>query len=58
MSKLHDIKERLGFKSRKDISPENLKAIAKMIHTGSRKKGIQSFLGFTFKNPEQSHWGT
>ena len=31
MSKLHDIKSRLGFKTRKDISPENLKAIAKMI---------------------------
>jgi hypothetical protein len=31
MSKLHDIKSRLGFKTRKDIGPENLKAIAKMI---------------------------
>ena len=31
MSKLHDIKARFGFKTRKDISPENLKAIAKMI---------------------------
>jgi len=31
MSKLHDIKQRLGLKSRKDIDPETLKAIAKMI---------------------------
>jgi len=31
MSKLHDIKTRLGFKTRKDISPENLKMICKMI---------------------------
>jgi len=31
MGKLHDIKARFGFKTRKDISPENLKAIAKMI---------------------------
>jgi len=31
MSKLHDLKARLGFKTRKDISPENMKAIAKMI---------------------------
>jgi hypothetical protein len=31
MSKLHDIKSRFGFKTRKDISPENMKCIAKMI---------------------------
>lgn len=31
MSKLQELKSRLGFKTRKDISPENMKAIAKMI---------------------------
>jgi hypothetical protein len=31
MGKLHDIKTRFGFKNRKDVSIENLQAIAKMI---------------------------